>query len=341
MEKTKMSIILPVYNSEKTISRTIESIIKQTYKKYELIIINDGSTDNSKSICTEYARKYKQIRYIEIINRGVSNARNFGIKNAKGKYIMFIDSDDEFYENTVEKMIKQIEEKPEMQLFIFGYERIHTNTNNVKLTRTDDMSLTNGKNKNIFIGSLQKNSLFNQIWNKVFIKDILISNNILFDENISIGEDFKFNIQYIGAINNALYVDEILYKYYSDSNGLSLRMNPEKLYTKLSNLEEQRKLYEKMGYNTTYIDNNYVYTCLSGLTTMIDKNNPKKTKEYVKRYINNLEIRNELKRIEKRSRNGMIKMSIKLLLVRRVGILSFSAKVLRILRIIYRKIRLG
>ena len=123
MEKEKISIILPVYNSQNTISMTIDSIIKQTYDNYELIIINDGSSDNSESICLEYANKYKKINYISIENQGVSNARNIGISKATGNYIMFIDSDDEYYENTLETVYRYIKEKYE--LIVFGYNRIH------------------------------------------------------------------------------------------------------------------------------------------------------------------------------------------------------------------------
>lgn len=339
--KIKISIIVPVYNSEKTISRTIESIINQTYKNLELIIINDGSTDNSREICSQYASQYEQIRYIEVENKGVSHARNIGIKNAIGKYIMFIDSDDEFYENAVEEMLCKMEKKSNFELLVFAYERIHINTNKIKIMRTNDILLSEGKDKNIFIETLQTNCLFNQIWNKVFIKEVLISNHILFDETISSGEDYKFNIQYIDVINDAAYVDKVLYKYYSGNEGLSLKTGPEKIYTKLDNLESQRKLYVKMNYDTTYIDNNYVYTCLSGLTAMRDKTDSKKTKEYIQNYIDNEEIRNELSSIKKRSKNLIIKICIEILLIKRVFLLNFFAKMLRIARVIYRKIRLG
>lgn len=340
MNDIKISIILPVYNSEKIISRTIESIIKQTYNTIELIIINDGSTDNSGKVCEEYSRKYDKIKYIDIENNGVSNARNTGIKNATGDYIMFIDSDDEYYTNTVEKVVSKLD-NDNLELVVFGYDRIHIDTNKIKQMRTKEIEIKKGKNKNIFIEKLQKQCLFNQIWNKAFKRDILLKANIEFDTGISSGEDYKFNIQYIDLVDNALYIDEVLYKYYSGTEGLSLKTGPEKIYVKLDNLNEHRKLYEKMNYDTTYIDNNYVYTCLSGLTAMKIKKDAKKTREHIKKYIDNKEIKTELNNIKKRSKSIKIKLSINLLKIKNVFILKMFVDLLSFIRIIYRKIRLG
>ena len=341
MNDLKISVILPVYNSEMIISRTIESVINQTYKNIELIIINDGSTDNSGNICKEFANKYNLIHYIEVINKGVSNARNLGIQNASGDYIMFIDSDDEYYSNTVEKVVQELNKNPKLEQIVFSYDRIHINTDKIKKMITEKINIVDGKNKNIFIEKLQKACLFNQIWNKAFKRDLLIDNNIKFDTTISSGEDYKFNIQYIDLVENALYIDEILYKYYSGEEGLSLKTGPEKIYVKLDNLKEHRKLYEKMHYDITYIDNNYVFTCLSGLTAMKIKNDPNQTKKYIKKYIDNKEIRTELNNIKKRSKNIKIKFCIKFLKIKSVFILNIFISFLSLMRIIYRKIRLG
>ncbi len=341
MEKIKISIILPIYNSEKVIKRTIESIIKQTYENIELIIINDGSTDSSGQICKEYARQNNKITYVEINNKGVSNARNIGIQKATGNYIMFIDSDDEYYENAVEKVAYEIKNKKDLELVVFGYDRIHVNTNKVKKMRTYSFDIKNGKDKNLFIEKLQKECLFNQIWNKAFKKTILTENDIKFDTSISSGEDYKFNIQYIASVNNAIYIDEILYKYYSGEEGLSLKTGPNKIYVKLDNLKEHRKLYKKMNYDFTYIDNNYVYTCLSGLTAMKIKNNSEKTSEYLKKYIENKEIRKELENIKNRTKSLKIKICIKILTIKNVFVLKMFVNILSKIRKIYRKMRLG
>ncbi len=339
MEKEKISIILPVYNSQNTISMTIDSIIKQTYDNYELIIINDGSSDNSESICLEYANKYKKINYISIENQGVSNARNIGISKATGNYIMFIDSDDEYYENTLETVYRYIKEKYE--LIVFGYNRIHVNKNKTKEMNTEVVYLKDAKDKNVFIEKMQKNYLFNQIWNKVYKKEILINNNIKFDTKISSGEDYRFNLKYIDCINNAIYVNKILYNYYSTDDGLSLKSRPDKLYIKIENLKQQKLLYNKHGYDIKYIDLNYIYTCFSGLTAMVEKQTLKKSREYIKRYVQNQEIKKELKNIKQRRKKDIkIQIYIHFLLIKNVFLLQVFSKILIFVRKIYRKIRL-
>lgn len=99
-----ISVIIPVYNNEKYLVQCIESIIGQTYPKIEVVLIDDGSTDNSGQICDSYADKYSQIKVFHSINKGISNARNTGIKKAQGKYIVFIDSDDYYEQDAIEKM---------------------------------------------------------------------------------------------------------------------------------------------------------------------------------------------------------------------------------------------
>ena len=339
MENKKISIILPVYNAEKTISRTIDGVLKQINENYELIIINDGSQDSSGEICKKYSSQNTKIKYFEIENSGVSNARNIGLEKATGDYIMFIDSDDEYCKNTLSELDLFISN--DIDLVVFGYERIHVDSNKIRIMTTNPINIEDGKIKNIFIEQMQKNYLFNQIWNKAYKRKILKENKIFFDVNISSGEDYRFNLKYIDVINNAIYIDKILYKYYTSEEGLSLRVRPDKIYIKLENLEEQRKLYYKMKYPTDYIDKNYVYTCLSGLTAMVNKDNPKKTEEYLKLYTQNKEIEKELKSIRKKTKDLKIKISISILLIKNILLLRWIVNVLIKLRKIYRKIKLG
>ena len=102
----KVSIIIPVYNAELFIDKCIESIINQTYKNLEIILINDGSSDRSGEICNNYALSDNRIQVIEIKNKGASFARNVGINLATGNYIMFVDSDDWIEKDMIENMIK-------------------------------------------------------------------------------------------------------------------------------------------------------------------------------------------------------------------------------------------
>ena len=111
MEQPKVSVIIPVYNSEKYIARCLDSVIEQTYKNIEIIIINDGSKDKSKEILDEYEKKYPNIiRHIEQENKGVAKTRNYGIKIANGNYITFIDNDDYIDKDYIETFVNVLKE---------------------------------------------------------------------------------------------------------------------------------------------------------------------------------------------------------------------------------------
>lgn len=114
MKKPLITIIVPCFNAQNTIKETIESVLKQTYKNYELLIINDGSTDNSVEVCSSYAHSDNRISIISINNHGVSVARNTGIQHAQGEYIAFLDSDDLWQPNKLEQQINFMNSHPEV-----------------------------------------------------------------------------------------------------------------------------------------------------------------------------------------------------------------------------------
>jgi len=340
MEKS-ISVIIPVYNAEKTIEVTLRSILNQSYQNYEIIVVNDGSLDKSGEICQKYANQYKCIKYFDNENHGVSFTRNFGISKATGDYIMFLDSDDEYKDKIFDKINHQLIDT-DFDWIVFGYERIHVEkSNKVKMMRTDEFKLDNEINKKIFIERLQNHFLFNQIWNKVYKKKLILDNDIRFDESIHSGEDYIFNIKYLKKVEKAQYIDEILYKYYTKQNGLSLKDNEEKIYVKLRNLNEHKKFYLEEGYDIEYIDKSYVNICFSGITGMVDIDDKKRAYENIKKYIDNSEIRKDLLEIKKRTNNVKLKMLISILLIKNYVLLEKIAKFLIFVRKIYRKIRLG
>ena len=108
IENRKISIIVPVYNAEKWLEDCIKSVLNQTYKNVELVLVNDGSDDSSDKICKKYSLKYSNIKYILQENAGASVARNKGLKNATGSYIQFLDSDDYLNNDCCEKMIDKM-----------------------------------------------------------------------------------------------------------------------------------------------------------------------------------------------------------------------------------------
>ena len=109
MKKLKISVVVPVFNSEKYLEKCIDSIINQTYKNIEIILINDGSSDKSEEICNSYLKTYKNIKLINQSNSGVSVARNNGLKSSTGDYVLFVDSDDWLEKDMLEIMVKEID----------------------------------------------------------------------------------------------------------------------------------------------------------------------------------------------------------------------------------------
>lgn len=196
-----VSIIIPVYNSQYHLEECLQSVLYQTYKPIEIILINDGSIDKSERICTEYAKNHDNIVYISQKNGGVSSARNQGIKKAIGKYVLFLDSDDILlYGNAIENMVDIAEE----------YDS--------KLILTERVLF---KEKELFFQEIKKDA--KAIKNKEIIFDtnigclldlnIIKENNILFDENLKVGEDTVFAARYnmkcdvkkFYKIDNAIY----------------------------------------------------------------------------------------------------------------------------------------
>ena len=201
----KVSIIVPVYNVEKYLSKCLESLINQTLKDIEIVCVNDGSTDNSLSILKEYANKDSRIKIIDKQNEGVSVARNTGINAATGKYLMFADSDDYLVENACEKALNTIEHN-NSDICIFGHYDL-----------VDGKLVKSSVNKDIIKAQKQNNQTYTDfsinIWDKIYNREFLIRNSINFIPNLKTSEDVIFN--FICQFNNpnVSYSTEPLYVY--------------------------------------------------------------------------------------------------------------------------------
>ncbi len=125
MDRPKVSVIMPVYNSGKYLNKAIESVLSQTYEDFELVIVNDGSTDNSASICRKYAEKDKRIKFIDQKNKGVSAARNTALASVSGHNIAFVDSDDVIDKHFLEIMLRE-KEKSSAEIVMCSFERFST-----------------------------------------------------------------------------------------------------------------------------------------------------------------------------------------------------------------------
>lgn len=201
----KVSIIIPVFNGEKYLSDCLNSVLLQTYHNIEIIVVDDGSTDDTTSICKEYKNKDERVIIIKKRNGGVSSARNIGIKKAVGDYILFIDSDDVVPDNFVREMLNNIDN--DTMMVVCGLIE-KTIKNNKKLVYKKKIN----KNKFNFL-MYAHNSIGGFCCNKIYSRKILNDKNIRFDEKIKNYEDMLFNIRYIPYIKTVKYISSTMYVY--------------------------------------------------------------------------------------------------------------------------------
>ena len=205
MKKVKVSIVIPVYNATKYLAKCLDSVINQSYKDIEIVLVNDGSTDNSGQICDSYAKKDKRIIVFHQNNTGVSIARNNGINNSHGEYVIFIDSDDLIHPEYIQKLVNNVNNDilPVCQIEKFQSEVSFLNYNKEEVMELD---------KNHFV-ELCKMSLLNTPCCKLYDLDIIKKNKINFKPNLSLGEDLLFNLDYLKYINKIIVIKQKLYYY--------------------------------------------------------------------------------------------------------------------------------
>lgn len=217
--KSLVTVVVPVYKVEKYIEKCIQSLLQQTYVNIEIIIIDDGSPDNSGVICDNIALKDSRIHVIHKENEGVSVARNTGIEQARGKYICFVDSDDYVKTDYIEKMVQALE-KDDVELVVCGHIRKKMDK------ETEVFSLPQGiidRGNAYFYKYLSVNIEACYPWNKLFCTDIIKENNITFPKGIHPGEDLFFCIHYLNYIKTASFIKEYLYVYVDSATSVMSR----------------------------------------------------------------------------------------------------------------------
>lgn len=224
MSKIELTVILPVYNVERYLEQCLQSLINQTLKEIEIVIINDGSTDNSGKIISEYSNRYNNIKVINQGNSGLSAARNRGIEIASGDYIAFIDSDDYVDKNMLKEMLLEAK-KNNLDIVICNYERVYDDSD---LTEKVSIELEPYK---IYTGNeLLKKFLINKITpnacDKIFKRDLFTQNKIIFP-NGYYHEDLLTTFKILCSVNKGSYINKEFYKYRcrknSITNGISIK----------------------------------------------------------------------------------------------------------------------
>lgn len=207
-EKNMISIIVPVYNASSYLRRCVDSILSQSYADFELLLINDGSTDCSKCICDEYATKDVRIRVFHRANGGVSSARNYGIEHATGEWITFIDSDDWVKPEYLSHLIE--ESTPDYDLIVGGY----VDEEKVYLIEESIYEVGNFID---LIGRHRGGGALRTVWGKLFKKSIIRDECLRFDDAIRAGEDSIFVLQYLYFCNKVKLIGRCDYNYRSNN----------------------------------------------------------------------------------------------------------------------------
>ena len=231
------SVIIPIFNAETTLRRCLDSLVDQSFDDYELLLINDGSTDGSDAICREYANVYPCIRYFAKENGGISSARNLGLEQAKGEYILFVDSDDYVAETYLETINRAVSET-HPDLLIFGAESTGMGE---KKWITGAYREAEELNIARRIAEAMQRYLFSSMVSKCFKSEILRQHSLRFQDSLAIGEDQCLLFEYAMHIQSLRSIKEVLYFVDTDdTNSLSRKARP---YLTEQLMEVNRRMY--------------------------------------------------------------------------------------------------
>lgn len=236
--KIRFSIIIPCYNIEKYISKTLESVLKQTFQNFEIVLIDDGSKDNTGKILDDYSKKDKRIKVIHKINEGVSQARNVGIENAVGEYVYFLDGDDLIENNLLEKA-NEVFKNNKVEIFSFGFNMIYENGEIKRKYSSEKYNSQIIKSKEFL--SLFFNKIIGQNMCSFIVKREVIQDKIFFTKGLERGEDLEFQIKMLLG-NNSVYYDKTpFFKYVSRDGSVVQSKVKLNIFNFLEVLENFRK----------------------------------------------------------------------------------------------------
>lgn len=209
-----ISIVVPVYNSARWLDACIESICRQTMPDWELVLVDDGSTDGSDAIVRDWEKRDGRIRSFRKENGGVSSARNFGIDRARGEYLMFVDSDDVCSPLLLETLYGAM--TPSCGLSACGIRRFRADSEVAPAVATASERVLPSKSD--IYSYLEDCGMLHAPVAKLYVSEIIRASRIRFDENLSLGEDLLFNLDYLLRISSAVAIDAPLY-FYRDTDG--------------------------------------------------------------------------------------------------------------------------
>ncbi len=257
---TKLSIIIPVYNISKYINRCLNSICKQLLDGVEIIVVDDGSLDDSILKVLIWQEKYKIIKVVSQKNKGLGGARNTGIKEAKGEYVWFVDGDDEIISNSLECVMNYVSSDDDV--VVFDFERFD-NVGNI-------IDRTNCSNRLSHVCGIEfvRHVLLTQAWRGIYRRSFLLDNSIFFREHF-LHEDSEFNMRVVCVAKKMTYVNIPVYKYYTQNQGSimnSIRIkNMEDLLCLFDTVDLLKLRYANKSSDIEYVTDLYLNIMISSL----------------------------------------------------------------------------
>jgi len=271
MGNLTVSIIIPAYNAAKTIAACLDSIANQTYDDYEVIIINDGSVDNTLEIIKTYEQRINRIKIIDKKNGGVSSARNVGLQNASGDYVTFVDADDSLVKTFLENICSIKSDPISYDLVIIGAELQSTESRVIAL----DFEAKNGDEISQLLISNYNSVLFKAPWAKLFKKSVIDVNCLRFDENLFFGEDSVFVLTYLSHCNAIKCIPQPEYIHqFRISGKYSLSWGNQLVLAKAVHQSYER-LLSKTCHRITIIEEDIKAQYASSLVTLLGLKNEK------------------------------------------------------------------
>lgn len=258
-----ISIIVPIYNVQQYLHKCIDSILKQTYKEFEIILVDDGSPDECGSICEEYAQKDSRIKVIHKNNQGLGEARNTGLEVAKGKYVYFLDSDDWIEPNMLQSMLSEMQTE-KADFVMCGFKKCTTGREPIIDHHTDVKRVFVGKEivQNLLLPMVAQKSTVKAdytinmcVWTNLYKRDIIDKNSLCFlSEREYLSEDICFNLQYLLHVQKAVLLPDPFYCYRYNPSSLTCRYKGSEysmllcLYKKVGAIVDQVKCGDEIEF---------------------------------------------------------------------------------------------
>lgn len=297
------SIIIPIYNAEKYLKTSLDSILNQSFTDYELILVNDGSTDDSEKICKEYTKKDNRVILITTQNQGSGPARNEGIKKASGKFCYFPDGDDLLVDNALQNIYEETK-KHDADLYVFAYYLARRNGTKKLKQEREPIFVTGNKARKEYDKYMRVGKTYIQgaPWNKVFKTENIKNNNIKYP-SLKRNQDEVFIVRYMNTVKDIKFSNKTIYVYFVNDtlaewnkfpkNYLDIRTEVYKEFYKNVVPWNEKNYNTKYNINFTFVDN--VLKCFEYMFSPKWEMDKKSKKEYIKESIERTEVKESVK----------------------------------------------